>query len=158
MPAWLNQEVLYQYSVPFFVAIIMVELLYSGIGQLRLYRTSDSLASAVFALTNFSLDLLMKGVSFGVLSWAYAHRATEISNPWLYWVVLVLLQDFAYYVQHYMDHRVRLLWAVHVTHHNSLYFNLTTGFRSSVFQPLYRYVYFIPIAMLGFTPLHIMFA
>lgn len=158
MPAWLNQDVLYQYSVPFFAAIIIAELLYSSIGQLHLYRTSDSLTSATFALTNFSLDLLMKGVSFGVLTWVYAHRITEISNPWLYWIALVLLQDFAYYVQHYMDHRVRVLWAVHVTHHNSLYFNLTTGFRSSVFQPLYRYVYFIPIAMLGFTPLHIMFA
>ena len=36
-------------------------------------------------------------------------------------------------------------------------FNLTTGFRSSVFQPVYRFVYFIPIALMGFHPLDIVF-
>ncbi|TDR31835.1 sterol desaturase family protein [Hydromonas duriensis] len=157
MPEWLKQEVLYQYSVPFFVLFIAAEVIFSSAMQLRLYQTKDTLTSVVFALCNISLDMLMKLVSFGVLTWAYSHRVFEMSNPWLYWGLLVLLQDFAYYVQHYMDHRVRLLWAVHVTHHNSMYFNLSTGFRSSVFQPLYRFVYFVPIALLGFTPLHIMF-
>jgi sterol desaturase/sphingolipid hydroxylase (fatty acid hydroxylase superfamily) len=46
---------------------------------------------------------------------------------------------------------------VHVTHHSSEEFNLTTGFRSSVFQPIYRFVYFIPLALLGFSPLDIIF-
>ena len=41
---------------------------------------------------------------------------------------------------------------MHVTHHSSEYFNLTTGFRSSVFQPLYRFIYFIPLVFLGFQP------
>lgn len=46
---------------------------------------------------------------------------------------------------------------MHVTHHSSEEFNLTVGFRSSVFQPLYRFVWFIPIALVGFDPLDIMF-
>lgn len=158
MPEWLNQEVLYQNSVPFFAAVIIAELIFQQVTQFRLYKTSDTLASVSFALINFSLDMLMKGVSFAVMAWCFERHIVHIDNSWLYWLVLVVLQDFAYYVQHYWDHRCRLLWAVHVTHHNSLYFNLTTGFRSSVFQPLYRYVYFMPIALLGFSPLHIMFA
>ena len=56
-----------------------------------------------------------------------------------------------------MDHHCRLFWAVHVTHHSSEEFNITTGFRSSVFQPLYRGVYFAPLALLGFEPLDIFF-
>jgi sterol desaturase/sphingolipid hydroxylase (fatty acid hydroxylase superfamily) len=35
--------------------------------------------------------------------------------------------------------------------------NFTVGFRSSVFQPLYRFIYFIPLAFLGFKPLDIVF-
>lgn len=35
--------------------------------------------------------------------------------------------------------------------------NFTVGFRSSVFQPLYRFIYFIPLALLGFKPLDILF-
>ena len=57
-----------------------------------------------------------------------------------------------------MDHYSRFFWAVHVTHHSSEFFNLTTGFRSSVLQPLYRFVYFIPLTLVGFKPIDILFA
>lgn len=58
---------------------------------------------------------------------------------------------------HFVDHHCRLFWAIHVTHHSSEEFNLTTGFRYSVFQPVYRTAYFVPIALLGFAPLDILF-
>jgi sterol desaturase/sphingolipid hydroxylase (fatty acid hydroxylase superfamily) len=35
--------------------------------------------------------------------------------------------------------------------------NFTVGFRSSVFQPLYRFIYFSPLPLLGFKPLDILF-
>ena len=62
-----------------------------------------------------------------------------------------------FYWLHRVDHYCRLFWAVHVTHHSSEEFNLTVGFRSSVFQPLYRFVYFIPLSLIGFNPLDTMF-
>ena len=150
-----NQKDLYFASVPMFVVVIFIEMMMSrGRG---LYRTTDTLKSSYFAIVNFGLDLLMYGISFFILGWFYTHRLFEIDNAWLYWLLLIPLQDFAYYIHHYMDHRCRFFWAVHITHHNSEQFNITTGFRSPVFQPLYRYVYFAPLALLGFTPLHIMF-
>jgi sterol desaturase/sphingolipid hydroxylase (fatty acid hydroxylase superfamily) len=63
-----------------------------------------------------------------------------------------------FYWLHRVDHYCRLFWAVHVTHHSSEEFNLTVGFRSSVFQPLYRFIYFIPLAFFGFKGIDIMFA
>ena len=57
----------------------------------------------------------------------------------------------------FRDHFSRFFWAIHVTHHSSEEFNLTTGFRSSVLQPLYRFIYFIPLVLLGFKPLDIVF-
>jgi sterol desaturase/sphingolipid hydroxylase (fatty acid hydroxylase superfamily) len=71
--------------------------------------------------------------------------------------MLLLLEDFAFYWEHRIDHYCRFFWAVHVTHHSSDKFNLTTGFRSSVFQPLYRFIYFIPLALMGFKTWDIMF-
>jgi sterol desaturase/sphingolipid hydroxylase (fatty acid hydroxylase superfamily) len=56
-----------------------------------------------------------------------------------------------------VDHYCRVFWATHVTHHSSGKFNLTVGFRSSVLEPLYRYVYFIPLALCGFRPIDIAF-
>ena len=56
-----------------------------------------------------------------------------------------------------MDHFCRFFWAVHGTHHSSPEFNLSTGFRSSVFQPLYRVAYFAPLAWVGFQPMDVLF-
>ncbi|MDQ6889816.1 MAG: sterol desaturase family protein, partial [Bacteroidota bacterium] len=78
-------------------------------------------------------------------------------NPIIYWAVLFLLEDVAFYLEHRVDHYCRLFWAVHVTHHSSEEFNLTTGFRSSVLQPLYRFIYFLPLVLLGFRPIDIVF-
>lgn len=154
----LDQEVLYTYSIPFFVFFILAEMFYSYRRQLGLYQTGDVLNNIYFALLNIGLDMVMKGVAFFMMTWAYSYHVFTIQNPWLYWIALLLLQDFAYYVHHYVDHHSRFFWAVHITHHSSEFFNITTGFRSPVLQPLYRYWFFMPVAFLGFQPLHIMFA
>jgi sterol desaturase/sphingolipid hydroxylase (fatty acid hydroxylase superfamily) len=70
---------------------------------------------------------------------------------------LFFAQDLAYYALHYVDHFVRFFWASHVTHHSSKKFNLTVAIRSSVFQPYYRFLYFIPLALLGFEAFDIVF-
>lgn len=75
----------------------------------------------------------------------------------MYWTILLFAEDFMFYWMHRIDHFCRFFWAVHVTHHSSEEFNLTVGFRSSVFQPLYRFVYFIPLSLVGFDPLDVMF-
>jgi sterol desaturase/sphingolipid hydroxylase (fatty acid hydroxylase superfamily) len=72
-------------------------------------------------------------------------------------MLLLLLEDFIYYWLHRFDHEIRLFWAVHVTHHSSEKMNFAVGFRSSVFQPLYRFIYFIPLALIGFRPVDIIF-
>jgi sterol desaturase/sphingolipid hydroxylase (fatty acid hydroxylase superfamily) len=71
---------------------------------------------------------------------------------------LIIAEDFMFYWLHRVDHFCRLFWAVHVTHHSSEEFNFTVGFRSSVFQPLYRFIYFIPLSLIGFKGIDIMFA
>jgi sterol desaturase/sphingolipid hydroxylase (fatty acid hydroxylase superfamily) len=101
--------------------------------------------------------LLRWAFYISILTWSYNHHFVKIDNPWLYWFLLFILEDFAFYVEHRIDHYCRIFWAVHVTHHSSEEFNLTTGFRSSVLQPVYRFIYFIPIALLGFDPLDIVF-
>jgi sterol desaturase/sphingolipid hydroxylase (fatty acid hydroxylase superfamily) len=106
------------------------------------------------------LDLLIRGVCLAVLLYFYQFKFVVIDSnihPYLYWISLLVFQDFMFYWLHRVDHYSRLFWAVHVTHHSSEEFNLTVGFRSSVFQPLYRFIYFIPLALVGFEPLDILF-
>ena len=77
MPNWLNQEIIYTYSVPLFVVVIVLELAYSNLRGLRLYSLKDSLTSATFALSNLGLDMLFKSLSFAVLGWCFVHRVVD---------------------------------------------------------------------------------
>lgn len=104
------------------------------------------------------LDILMRTTCLFVLNYFYQFRFIDsYNNVFVYWILLFLSEDFMYYWLHRIDHYCRLFWAVHVTHHNSEEYNLTVGFRSSVFQPMYRFLYFIPLSFLGFKGIDIMF-
>ncbi|HEY1081446.1 MAG TPA: sterol desaturase family protein [Prosthecobacter sp.] len=154
-----REQLLLAVSVPVILGAILLEILVTHFHDVRAYTWRETLTNVYMAALNGSLDLLLRAVLvLPLLAWAWHHRVmTWEQQGWLYWLLLFLLQDLAYYALHYVDHHCRLFWAVHVTHHSSEEFNLTTGFRSSVFQPVYRTAYFLPIAWLGFDPLDILF-
>lgn len=144
-------------STPIYIIVIGAELLFSYFHEKRYYSTKGILSNVYLSALNFSLDILVRGICLLVLNYFYQFKFTEIKNDVAYWIVLLVSQDFMFYWLHRVDHYCRLFWAVHVTHHSSEEFNLTVGFRSSVFQPLYRFIYFIPLSFLGFKGLDIMF-
>ena len=145
-------------SVPLYIILISAEILMSNWKGNKYYTLKDTLQNVYLTLTNGALDLLLRTLFYvSILMWSYEQHFFTIENVFLYWFLLFILEDLAFYFEHRIDHYCRLFWAVHVTHHSSEEFNLTTGFRSSVFQPVYRFIYFIPIALMGFHPLDIVF-
>ncbi len=152
-----SEQLLLLVTTPIYVVVIGAELLLSHVQHLKSYTWKDTFQNIYLMLLNSGLDLLVRGIYVGIiLTFFYKYRiADPISNPWLYWITLLVFEDFMYYWLHRVDHYCRLFWATHVTHHSSPKFNLTVGFRSSVMEPLYRFVYFIPIALLGFRPIDI---
>jgi sterol desaturase/sphingolipid hydroxylase (fatty acid hydroxylase superfamily) len=153
----LREVKLLLWTTPVIVLCILAELLWTHFHDVRAYTRKETLTNVYMALLNGSLDLLMRGVVLIVMTWAYGHALVHFERGWWYWSAIFVLEDFAYYVLHYVDHHCRFFWAVHVTHHSSTEFNLSTGFRSSVFQPLYRVLYFAPLACLGFQPMDVLF-
>jgi sterol desaturase/sphingolipid hydroxylase (fatty acid hydroxylase superfamily) len=146
------------WSIPFYTILIGAEILISNWGDKKFYTIKDVLQNILLTIMNASLDLAMRSLFvIAILAWSYSHHFFTISNPIIYWGLLFILEDLAFYIEHRVDHYCRLFWAVHLTHHSSQEFNLSTGFRSSVFQPVYRFIYFIPITLLGFEPLDILF-
>ena len=137
-------------TTPFYTIIILGEILVSNFQHRHYYTIKDTVTNLYLMLLNGGLDLLSRGLTWGFLAWAYQFHFFEIQNPVLYWFLLFIAEDFVYYWLHVVDHHTRLFWSAHVTHHSSEQFNLTVGFRSSVFQPLYRFIYFIPLSLLGF--------
>ncbi len=145
-------------SIPFYSILIGAEIFFSNWKQKKYYSVRDTVQNVYLTILNAGLDGLMRWLFYiSVMAWAYQFHIFTIENRWLYWLGLFILVDIAFYFEHRIDHYCRLFWAVHVTHHSSEEFNLTTGFRSSVFQPVYRFIYLTPITLLGFTPLDIIF-
>ena len=152
-----REQLLILFSTPAYVTIIGLELLLSHLQHRKLYSWKDTASNVYLMLLNATIDLSFRVIYVAILIHVFDHKLFSWKMGVSYWVMLVLAEDFIYYWLHRFDHEVRLFWAVHVTHHSSVHMNFTVGFRSSVFQPLYRFIYFIPLAWLGFKPLDIVF-
>jgi sterol desaturase/sphingolipid hydroxylase (fatty acid hydroxylase superfamily) len=152
-----REALLIAITTPIYAIVIGAEILFSYFHHKNYYSVKGTLANIYLTILNFSLDILIRGICLIVLNYFYQFKFFEIQNQIVYWTILVIGQDFMFYWLHRIDHYCRVFWAVHVTHHSSEEFNLTVGFRSSVFQPLYRFIYFIPLALFGFKGIDIMF-
>lgn len=144
-------------SSPLYAIVIGAEIIFSYLHNHGKYSGKGTIENIYLMLLNMGLDILMRTFNLFILTWLLQYKFFEIENPVLYWVTLLILEDFMFYLLHYVDHYVRFFWAIHVTHHSSEEFNLTVGFRSSVFQPLYRFIYFLPLSFFGFQPVDVMF-
>jgi sterol desaturase/sphingolipid hydroxylase (fatty acid hydroxylase superfamily) len=152
-----REALLIAITTPIYAIVIGAEILFSYFHQKNYYSVKGTLSNIYLTSLNLGLDILVRGICLLVLNYFYRFKFIEIHNQYAYWIVLLFAQDFMYYWLHRVDHYCRMFWAVHVTHHSSEEFNLTVGFRSSVFQPLYRFIYFIPLALAGFRGIDIMF-
>ncbi len=154
----LRESYFFIFSIVFYGIVIGVEIIASNYQHKKYYSLKETLQNLYLTLLNAGLDFFLRALFYiSVLTWCYQHKFFQITNPYLYWLALFILEDFAFYFEHRVDHYCRLFWAVHVTHHSSPEYNLTTGFRSSVLQPVYRFFYFMPIALMGFEPMDIAF-
>jgi sterol desaturase/sphingolipid hydroxylase (fatty acid hydroxylase superfamily) len=145
-------------STPFFAIVIAAEIILSNFHHRKVYSWRETATNFFLSLLNGGLDLLIRSGYLLVLAYAWNFKVGEIANPWLYWGALLLSIDLLMYWLHRLEHYCRLFWAVHVTHHSAEHMNFTVEFRSSVFQPLYRFVFFIPLSLFGFEPIDIFFA
>lgn len=153
----LHNQILLLLSIPIYAILIPLEILLSNFHQWKFYSVKETVMNIYLNLTNAGIDLILRGLALGVLVFFSQYHLQIVWHPVAYWAFLFLFEDLLFWLEHYVDHSCRLFWAVHVTHHSSEEYNLTTGFRSSVFMPFYRYMYFIPLALLGFAPMDILF-
>jgi len=64
----------------------------------------------------------------------------------------ILAWDFIYYWNHRLAHESRYLWAMHVVHHSSEHYNLSTALRQPVADALVTTLPYGALALLGFRP------
>ncbi len=152
----LREQWLIFISTPIYMILIGGELLLSNWQENNKYTLKDTLFNVYLMFLNASIDLLFRVFYVCIFYYCYQHKLINWQSGFIYWIALFVTEDFLYYWLHRFDHEIRFFWATHVTHHSSEQYNFSVGFRSSVFQPLYRFIYFLPLPFLGFNPLDIL--
>ena len=157
--AWLSQYLLLL-AIPGFVALLLVELfVVRGRQAVVGYERRDTAASLAMGAGNVVIGGIAATATLLVWFAAYQHRIFDIPlGAWWGWVLLLFAEDFCYYWFHRFSHRTRFGWAAHVNHHSSQHYNLSTALRQSWTTPFYGFVFWIPLAFIGFHPLAIVVA
>jgi sterol desaturase/sphingolipid hydroxylase (fatty acid hydroxylase superfamily) len=130
------------YSIPAFIALLLLEKAWARHHRSDLsikgYETRDTLASLAMGLGNVGINAITKLGAVALWAWAYQYRVFDLGHAdiWWSWVVLFFAEDICYYWFHRSHHEVRFLWAAHVNHHSSQFFNLSTALRQPWFTPL----------------------
>jgi sterol desaturase/sphingolipid hydroxylase (fatty acid hydroxylase superfamily) len=142
-------------AVPVFFALIGIELLAARLQRSDYYRFSDSMSDLSCGMVQQVIGVFLKTVIFGAYVFVYGRlrMATLPERSVLVWCACFLGIDFLYYWFHRTSHRVNAVWATHVVHHQSEDFNLAVALRQAAFQEAFSWLYYLPLAVLGFPPL-----
>lgn len=154
------------YSIPGFLILLCLEALWTrhlrrtASETVRGYNSRDTFASLGMGVGNVVISAVTTLGAVALWSWGHQHRVLSLGQPGraLSWVILFFAEDLCYYGFHRSHHGVRLLWAAHVNHHTSQYFNLSTALRQPWFTPVTGPVFWLPLAFLGYPPFMILTA
>lgn len=79
--------------------------------------------------------------------------ALNQTPAWVRFLFALLLSDFLYWAQHYINHKVPLLWRFHALHHSQRELNFFTDFRYHVLEYIVRQTFLVvPFLILKIGP------
>ncbi|GGN94483.1 C-5 sterol desaturase [Actinoplanes lobatus] len=143
------------YAVPAFLLLIVMEVLsyrFLPDDEERGYEARDTATSLSMGLGSQIIGVPWKLFTAVLFAGLYVLSPFTLDPyDWWVWVLLFFADDFAYYWFHRLHHEVRLLWAGHVVHHSSQFFNFSTALRQS-WTPMTSLPFWLGLAALGFPP------
>ena len=145
----------YAIGVPIVMAMIFAELLISNWQNNKYYKKEDTLCTIGLLAGNIIVAFSIKGLILAFHFYLYQFKAFDLASIlplWGMWVLTFIMIDFVFYIYHRMSHRVRFLWAIHLSHHSSEEMNFAVSFRQAWFGPISKIPFFMVLPLLGFDP------
>lgn len=149
-----------QMAVPLFVSGVLLEFALIRLGRAKgEYETRDTLTSLLMGAGNVVIGMTLGIVSYKALMAVWQYRIFDMGVSWWAAAIVFILDDLRYYWYHRIAHRSRWVWAEHVNHHTSQYYNLSTALRQS-WTGLFTFMFVLqmPLVLIGFHPALIAFA
>ena len=141
-------------ATPVFLLLIALELVVGLARGRNTYRLHDALASIGLGMMSQVVGLFTRLLAVGIYTAVHEHVAMvrlPVESVAV-WLGALLLYDFCYYWLHRAGHRVAILWAAHVVHHQSEDYNLSTALRQTSSGALLGWVFYLPMAVIGVPP------
>jgi alkylglycerol monooxygenase len=156
--AWIKSLSWEQTLISIFGIFIFCEWLVGRLSNLKTHNLRDSVRNFIIGTVSFAGDFLFTILTLPL--WIYMFHHVRIFNfdqgSLSMFIVLFILLDFSEYWFHRLSHKVNLLWQAHIVHHQSSFFNLTVGLRTSLFVPLFNIFFYSLFPLLGFNPENVM--
>ena len=116
-------------------------------------RWKDTVANCVIFFTHQVVEkTAFASIAFVALLPFFIITPLHIKMTGWTWVLAILVADFTYYWMHRFEHKHRVLWASHSVHHSSVDYNLTVGFRLSLVEGFFEWIFLVPMILIGFNP------
>ncbi|WP_282123898.1 sterol desaturase family protein [Algibacter mikhailovii] len=154
-------------AAPVLIGLLVLELMYTLIaGHENVYKFKDFLACSFMGLGAAVIASLIKVISAGAIFYV----VYDLFNPevegvrcnilgykvfgwaWFVWGICQFLSDFCHYWVHRLNHTVRIMWAAHVVHHSSQYYNFGTALRLGWVAMIYKPIFYMLLPAVGFHP------
>lgn len=146
----------YALGVPFYLAIIALELGLARRRGLKLYGFGDTIGSFSAGLGEIVLGLFLGPLLLGLYDFAHARMALVRwpEGSVVPWILAFFVGDLCYYWYHRAGHSVAAFWAIHGVHHQSEHFNVSVATRHPWLSDGYSFIFYAPVPMLGVPPTH----
>lgn len=142
-------------AIPVFFILILVEIVVGIIARRDFYRLNDSINDLSMGTFDSVIGAFLKTAIFSIGYYPIYtyHSLFEIStDSILMWGLCLLAYDFLYYWAHRASHEINALWGSHIAHHSSEEYNLSVALRQGALQRGFFWIFYLPLAMIGFPP------
>lgn len=138
-------------AIPFFAALIALET-YFSVRKEPNYDRKDIWTNIALGFGSVAFGAVFAVIQTFFYEGIYQNYALfQISmNTWWAWTILLFADDFLYYWFHRISHEVRFFWNFHVVHHSSNQYNLSVAVRQSWFSGIAHWIFYLPLAFVGF--------
>ena len=145
----------YAIGVPIVLTMIFIEILISNFRNQNFYKSGDTLCTIGLLSGNIIVAFAIKGMVLAFHIYLYQFRVFDFVNQipiWALWIITFISIDLVFYVYHRMSHRIRFLWAIHLSHHSSEEMNFAVSFRQAWFGPISKIPFFMVFPLQGYDP------
>ena len=146
---------IYLVGLPIIFSMMLFEALVSQYQKRGYYHNKDTLCTSGLVAGNIFMSLSIKGATLALHIYLYEFRIFDLSNMlpvWAIWVLTFILIDLVFYVYHRCSHRIRFLWAIHMSHHSSEEMNFAVSLRQAWLGPVSKIPFFMILPLAGLDP------